>query len=89
MFAQMKIFFLCKISICLPKIIWKVLLISEFLKVFKCYQCHFLWCSIKLFNLIIVGVHHESTQPIESIAIGVVLHVKNEFEDFSLVDKVV
>ncbi len=36
-----------------------------------------------------MGVHHESTQPIESIAIGVVLHVKNEFEDFSLVDKVV
>ncbi len=34
-------------------------------------------------------VHHESTQPIESIIIGVVLHVKNELEDFSLVDKVV
>jgi hypothetical protein len=36
-----------------------------------------------------VVVHHESTQPIESIIIGVVLHVKNELEDFSLVDKVV
>jgi hypothetical protein len=36
-----------------------------------------------------VGVHHESTQPIENIVISVVLHVKNELEDFSLVDKVV
>jgi hypothetical protein len=66
-----------------------VLLILEFSKVFKHYQCHFLCCSIQLFNLIIVGVHHESTQPIENIVNGVVLHVKNELEDFSLVDKVV
>ncbi len=36
-----------------------------------------------------MGVHHDSTQPIENIVIGVVLHVKNELEDFSLVDKVV
>lgn len=36
-----------------------------------------------------MGVHHESTQPIESIVIGVVIHVKNELEDFSLLDKVV
>jgi hypothetical protein len=62
-----------------------VLLILEFSKVFKHYQC----CSIKLFNLIIVGVHHENTQPIENIVISVVFHVKNEVEDFSLVDKVV
>ncbi len=66
-----------------------MLLILVFSKVFKHDQCHFLWCSIKLFNLIIVGVHHDSTQPIENIVIGVVLHVKNELEDFSLVDKVV
>ncbi len=36
-----------------------------------------------------MGVHHESTQPIENIIIGVVLHVKNELEDFSLLDEVV